>query len=183
MEIYENIKNEIEALYSRLQKQQNLSSKEELGVEKDKLAQEYGLTKAEMEQLIEQIQHSFFLFQKSSHDYNNADIYYNDSEIDTERKELETTIKKNLEKYIIRQRISEIKPDEITPELIQALQKSGYDGKTGHPVLQSYFSMYFNIQENEGKSKIDKDQIATLEAEVGKRQDIIEVLTTRDNML
>lgn len=67
----------------------------------------------------EQIQHGFYLFQSSSQDYNNGDIYYDNSEIDDERKELEKAIKKSIEKYIIRKKIYEIKPDEITPDLIE----------------------------------------------------------------
>lgn len=183
MNIYENIKEEIDTLYSRLQKQQNSSNKEDFEKSKDKIAQEYGLSKTELEQLIEQIQQGFYLFERSSQDYNNGDIYYDNSEINAERKELEETIKKKLENYIVRRRIGEIKPDEITPELIEELQKSGYDGKSGHSVLQSYFKMYFNIKENESKNKINEKKISALETEIEEKANILEALKTRDGML
>lgn len=183
MNIYENINEEINTLYSKLQKQQNSSNRENYEENKIKISQEYGLSKIEVDQLLEQIQHGFYLFQSSSQDYNNGDIYYDNSEIDDERKELEKAIKKSIEKYIIRQKISEIKPDEITPDLIEELQKSGYDGKSGHPVLQSYFQMYTYLQEQEKRRDSDKSKISYLETEVAKNAKMVRALTERDTQM
>ena len=183
MNIKENINEEVDILYSRLKRQLNSSNREDYEENKIKIAQEYGLSQIEVEQLLEQVQYDFYLYERSSQDYNNGDIYYDNSDIDDERKKLEKTTKRIIEKYIIRQRIAKIEPNEITLDLIEELQKNGYDGKLGHPVLQSYFQMYIHLQKQEERSNGDTSKITYLETEIAKNAGIIRSLTERDTQL
>lgn len=176
MNLYENIEEEVGTFERRVYGIRNDDDGE-------KLAQEYGLTITEIKQLINQVENITALYSMRLHDYNNGDIYHDDSDIVEMEKKSKKKFREDLKKYIINQRINKIKPEEISPELIETLEKNGYDGKIGHPLLQSYFKMYINIQGIEEKSKNDKLRIQNLETDIDETADIIMALRTREQML
>lgn len=76
----------------------------------------------------------------------------------------------------------EITPDEISEKLMQQLRESGYDGKSGHPVLQSCYQLFSKKQEEEQRRTADENKIDSLEDKLGRQNDEISALKSRSEM-
>ena len=170
--INENLKKEVENLYSILSNESN---------DMNEIIQKYSITDEEMEQLKEQIEWSNYLYRITSHDYNHGDVYYDDSKEEAQKEEVEQSVRANLKHYIIRKKINDIKPEEITPDLMEDLIECGYDGQSsGNSILKSYFKMYVNTKKMEENDKNDKKRIASLEEKMAEMEEIVNDLTSKD---
>lgn len=76
----------------------------------------------------------------------------------------------------------EIVPEDISDDLMQTLRQNGYDGKSGHPVLQSYYELYCRNQDEEQRRVVDGRKIDSLEEKLESQNDEISALKTRSNM-
>ena len=108
-----------------------------------------------------------------------SDLDYTKQEVRRTNYQFMESIKKQSFKSIV----SEISPEEITPELIETLRQNGYDGKSGHPVLQSYFQMYCRVQEADSRSKNAESKVYSLERALEDRDDEIKALRSREDLL
>ena len=105
------------------------------------------------------------------------------SDLDYTRREVRRTnyqFMESIKKQSFKSIVSEISPEEITPELIETLRQNGYDGKSGHPVLQSYFQMYCRVQEADSRSKNAESRVYSLERALEDKDDEIKALTIRE---
>lgn len=108
------------------------------------------------------------------------------SDLDYTRQEVRRTnyqFMESIKKQSFKSIVSEISPEEITPELIETLRQNGYDGKSGHPVLQSYFQMYCKVQEAESKEKGEERKVYSLQRALEDKDDEIKALRTREGYL
>ena len=108
-----------------------------------------------------------------------SDLDYTKQEVRRTNYQYMESIKKQSFKSIV----SEISPEEITPELIETLRQNGYDGKSGHPVLQSYFQMYCRVQEADIRSKNAESRVYSLERALEDKDDEIKALRSRQDLL
>ena len=118
--------------------------------------------------------------------YNNMSGVDYSSDLDYTRQEVRRTnyqFMESIKKQSFKSIVSEISPEEITPELIEILRQNGYDGKSGHPVLQSYFQMYCRVQEADVRSKADESKIFSLQRTIEGKDDEIKALKTRERAL
>lgn len=91
-----------------------------------------------------------------------------------------------ISKQVMAKAINEISPEEITPELVEELRKNGYDGKSGHPVLQSYFQMYCLARENKRLKEINESSSQTILSLNETVQDLVDennAFRSRENSL
>lgn len=156
--------------------------------EKKQFAEKYGFSSEEVEVAIRKhkewrdavkasdgVKRSSFN-NMSGVDYS-SDLNYTEKEVRRNNYQFMESIKKQSFKSIV----SEISPDKITPELIEILRQNGYDGKFGHPVLQSYFQMYCRVQEAESKVKGTEGDVYRLQRALEDKNDEIKALRTRED--
>lgn len=158
--------------------------------EKKQFAEKYGFSAEEVETVIrkhkewrEAVKASDGVKRSSSNsmsgvDYS-SDLDYTKQEVRRTNYQFMDSIKKQSFKSIV----SEISPEEITPELVETLKQNGYDGKSGHPVLQSYFQMYCRVQEADSRSKNAESKVYSLERALEDRDDEIKALRSREDLL
>lgn len=96
--------------------------------------------------------------------------------------ESEKVDKQSTKKSIEKITQEEIKPEDITPELMQILRENEYDGKSGHPILQSYFQIYCKNQDEEERCAVDGKKIKGLENQVERQNDEAAALGVRGRM-
>lgn len=77
----------------------------------------------------------------------------------------------------------EIAPEEISEELMQTLRQNGYDGKSGHPVIQSYYKLYCRSQDEKQREMADSQKIDSLVEELNTQNDTVSALKSRSQTL
>lgn len=77
----------------------------------------------------------------------------------------------------------EVRPEDISEDLMKKLSENGYDGKTGHPVLQNYYKLYCKNQDEERRKNIDGKKIENLEEKIEIQNDKIFALKSRKKVL
>lgn len=76
----------------------------------------------------------------------------------------------------------EISPNELSEDLMQQLRESGYDGKSGHPLLQSYYQLFCRNQDEGQERTIYDSKVDTLENKLDRQNDEIYALKLRSKM-
>ena len=158
--------------------------------DKKQFAEKYGFSSEEVEVVIRKhkewrdaVKASDGVKRSSANSMSGVDY---SSDLDYTKQEVKRTnyqFMESIKKQSFVSIVSEISPEEITPELIETLRQNGYDGKSGHPVLQSYFQMYCKVQEADSRGKNDESRVYSLERALEDRDDEIKALRAREEVL